>query len=166
MAKVLLLCGKICCGKSTYARSLGSGYVTLSCDELMLSLFEEQLGDKHQEVTEKSKKYLLSLAGQILNAGANVILDWGFWKKEERLAVRKQLEAAGHSTELIYLKLSEEEWKRRIAKRNRERDPLSYYVDDNMVQLFGSMFEEPGEDEEPNVPEATAAEKTDGNGSI
>ena len=148
MARALLLCGKICCGKSSYARSLGPGYVTLSCDQLMLSLFEEQLGEKHQEITEKTKEYLLGLAEQILGAGADVILDWGFWNREERLAVRRRLEKLGHSTQLIYLKPSQEEWRRRIGKRNRERDPLSYYVDENMLGLFEPLFQEPEGDEE------------------
>lgn len=151
MAKAVLLCGKICCGKSTYAKSLGNHYVTLSCDDLMLALFDEQLGERHQEVTEKTKRYLLSLGEKILAAGTDIILDWGFWKKEERLAVRERLESAGFLTELIYLELTEEEWLRRIAKRNQTREENSYYVDDNMIALFGSLFEAPSKEEHPTV---------------
>ena len=40
MAKVLLICGKICCGKSTYAKKLKeeNNAVILSVDEIMLSI--------------------------------------------------------------------------------------------------------------------------------
>ena len=42
----ILLCGRICAGKTTYAKRLGKtrGAVCLSCDELMLALFGQQLG--------------------------------------------------------------------------------------------------------------------------
>ncbi|HOV25823.1 MAG TPA: AAA family ATPase [Pseudobacteroides sp.] len=48
MAKIIIMCGKICSGKSTYSQKLKKeiNAVVLSCDELMLSLFDEQLGDK------------------------------------------------------------------------------------------------------------------------
>ena len=41
MAKVFLICGKICSGKSTYARKLMENRqaVLLSADEIMLALF-------------------------------------------------------------------------------------------------------------------------------
>lgn len=48
----ILLCGRICAGKTTYAKRLGKtrGAVCLSCDELMLALFGQQLGDRHDEI--------------------------------------------------------------------------------------------------------------------
>ena len=47
MAEVILICGKICSGKSTWAKALcrESGALCLSVDELMLALLPERLGD-------------------------------------------------------------------------------------------------------------------------
>lgn len=45
MPKVIMLCGKICSGKSFYAEQLKNRIngIVLSCDDLMLTLFDEQL---------------------------------------------------------------------------------------------------------------------------
>ena len=47
MAKLVLICGKLCCGKTTYAKRLAKEIqaVRLSCDDIMLSLFGKDLGD-------------------------------------------------------------------------------------------------------------------------
>ena len=49
MAKVIMTCGKICCGKTTYARCLqaAGNAVILSIDEITLSLFPEGAGEMH-----------------------------------------------------------------------------------------------------------------------
>ncbi len=54
MAKVFLICGKICCGKSTYAKRLQAenNAVLLSVDEIMLAVFGLYAGEKHDEYTE------------------------------------------------------------------------------------------------------------------
>ena len=41
MAKVIMMCGRICCGKSTYARRLRTeiNAAVLSIDEIMLAVF-------------------------------------------------------------------------------------------------------------------------------
>lgn len=56
MAKVFLICGKICSGKSTYAEYLRTENtaVLLSVDEIMLALFGLYAGNKHDEYTEKN----------------------------------------------------------------------------------------------------------------
>lgn len=53
MAKVILLCGKIDCGKTTYAYRLikDSCAVLLSIDEIMLALYGQDAGEKHDEYT-------------------------------------------------------------------------------------------------------------------
>ena len=61
MGKVILICGRLCCGKSTLARKLADerGAVILSCDEVSLSLFPEGLGENHDAMTDRIKCYLL-----------------------------------------------------------------------------------------------------------
>ena len=60
MNKVILLCGKICSGKSTYAEKIiqKEKAVLLSCDELMLAIFDPLLGDKHDIISDRVQKYL------------------------------------------------------------------------------------------------------------
>ena len=86
MAKVFLICGKICSGKSTYSEKLRKehGAVLLSVDEITLNLFGQHCGDEHDNYVERTEKYLFEKSLEILEVGVNVILDWGFWTKEER----------------------------------------------------------------------------------
>ena len=83
MAKVILICGKICSGKSTYAEQLRikERAAVLSVDEIMLALFEQQVGDKHEEYTQNIQKYLFEKSAELVETGINVILEWGFWTK-------------------------------------------------------------------------------------
>ena len=55
--KVIMTCGKPCSGKTTYAKAYCERHnaVLLSADELMLSLFGNDAGEKHDEYVEKIK---------------------------------------------------------------------------------------------------------------
>ena len=88
MAKVIMVCGKICSGKSTYSEKLRkeNKAVVLSVDEIMLTLFGQNAGKKHDEYVKKIKKYLLEKSLDIISADVDVILDWGFWTRTERKA--------------------------------------------------------------------------------
>jgi hypothetical protein len=59
--------------------------------------------------------------------------------------------------EIHYLRLSPEEWERRIRKRNAEQnkeEPQSYYVDEGLLRKVESLFEEPTETEIDRLVEA------------
>lgn len=148
MAKIILLCGKVCSGKSHYANHIKEKYnaVILSCDELMLELFEEQLGEHHNMISNKVKNYLYQLADQIVLANTNVILDFGFWTRSERQSIKQYFAEKGIETELHYIRVQPEVWLFNIEKRNGSRHDSkvkSYYIDQNMKQLFSERFEEP-----------------------
>ena len=86
MSKVYLICGKICSGKSTYAQALlrESGAVILSVDELMLALFGQHAGEKHDDYAARIKAWYRQKSLELLASGLDVILDWGFWTRKER----------------------------------------------------------------------------------
>ena len=105
MAKVIMTCGKICTGKSTYSGKLSKEYkgVVLSVDEITLALFEHDIGDKHDEYVEKAELYLYKKSLEIIENGIDVILDWGFWQKSERDYAREFYKAHGIGYEFHYL---------------------------------------------------------------
>ena len=149
MARVIMTCGKLCSGKSTYARKLQKerNAVLLSIDELMLALFPEGAGEDHDIYVQRTKQYLLCLSLQILQAGRDVILDWGLWTKAQRGRLRAFYAEYGIESEIHYLHVSDEEWQRRIRKRNSEKDPSDYYVDEGLLKKFENLFEEPEQQE-------------------
>ena len=152
MAKVYLICGKICCGKTTYAQKLcnENNAVLLSVDEITLALFGQHCGDKHDEYVERTEKYLLNKSLELIENNINVVLDWGFWTKAERKAVKEFYKSRNIECEFHYIDISDEVWKSRLRKRNndvRANETSAYYVDDNLATKFASIFEVPSEDE-------------------
>ena len=152
MAKVYLICGKICCGKTTYAQKLcaENDAVLLSVDEITLALFGQHCGDKHDDYVERTQNYLFNKSLELIEVGVNAILDWGFWMKEERDYAREFYNSRNIDCEFHYIDISDETWKVRLKKRNREvlaEETSAYYVDDNLATKFASIFEVPGEDE-------------------
>ncbi len=152
MAKIIMLCGKICSGKSFYANKLKDEFnaVILSCDDLMLGLFDEQLGDRHNEILNKCKTYLYELAQQIIQANVDVILDFGFWKREERKSIIEFFNSKNIEAQIHYVKVDKDTWNAQIEKRNelvKAGKLKCYYVDENMKEIFEKAFEEPSMDE-------------------
>lgn len=60
MAKIFLLCGKICSGKTYYARQLKGKYsaVILSTDEVTFDLIENEQGEYYNVFAERVNLYL------------------------------------------------------------------------------------------------------------
>ena len=69
MSRVIMTCGMICCGKSTYAKKLQTeqNAVILSIDDITLTLFPEGSGDMHDTYALRAEQYLLNLSMQIEN---------------------------------------------------------------------------------------------------
>ena len=152
MAKVILICGKICSGKSTYAEQLRvlNNAVLLSTDEITLALFGQHCGDKHDDYVKRTQNYLFNKSLELIEVGINVILDWGFWMKEERDYAREFYNSRNIACEFHYIDISVETWKARLKKRNSEvltKETNAYYIDDNLAKKFASIFEAPDEEE-------------------
>ena len=147
--KVIATCGIICSGKSSYANILKEkrGAVILSIDDMTLTLFPEGAGEMHDTYVLRAEQYLLRLSLQILNAGMEVILDWGLWTREHRDRIRSFYQERGIPFEIHYLKISPEEWQRRIRKRNAQGNADSYYVDEGLIRKVEALFQEPSADE-------------------
>ena len=152
MAKVYLICGKICSGKSTYAEQLRvqNNAVLLSTDEITLALFGQHCGDKHDDYVERTQNYLFNKSLELIEVGINVILDWGFWLKEERDYAREFYNSRNIECEFHYIDINDETWQARLHKRNSEvlvETTSAYYIDDNLAEKFASIFEVPNTDE-------------------
>ena len=152
MAKVILICGKICSGKSTYAEQLRvqNNAVVLSTDEITLALFGQHCGDKHDDYVERTQNYLFYKSLELVEVEINVILDWGFWMKEERDYAREFYNSRNIECEFHYINISDETWKARLNKRNSAilaKETNAYFIDDNLAEKFASIFEVPSKDE-------------------
>ncbi|MDY3130247.1 MAG: ATP-binding protein [Treponema sp.] len=152
MAKVYILCGKICSGKSTYSQQLRKDKkaVILSVDDITLTLLGQNGGDTLDVYVEKLEQYFFQKSVEIVETGINVVLDWGFWTKTERDFAKQFYGSRGIEYEFHYISINDEEWYRRLEKRNKdvlEKKSDAYYVDEGLAEKFKSIFEIPGKDE-------------------
>ena len=152
MAKVYILCGKICSGKSTYSQKLRKSQkaVILSVDDITLTLLGQNGGDTLDIYVEKLEQYFSQKSVEIIETGINVILDWGFWTKAERDFAKEFYNSHGIEYEFHYISINDEEWYRRLDKRNNdvlEKKSDAYYVDEGLAEKFKSIFEIPTKNE-------------------
>ena len=148
MPKVIMTCGKLCSGKTTYAKKLQKeGHaVILSVDEIMLAVFGQDAGEKHDDYVARIKEYLYQKTLEIIGSGSDVILDLGFWTKEERAYARSFFGSNGITNELHFIDIDDCEWQRRIEKRNGDvlaHNSDAYFVVEGLLEKFGAIFEKP-----------------------
>jgi predicted kinase len=110
MAEIILMCGMICSGKSYNAKKLAKekNAVILSTDEATKFLINNEQGDFYLEFVDKVNLYLRKKAVDIVKTGTNVILDWGFWTKEERNATKEFYKTRNIDCELHYIEIDDE----------------------------------------------------------
>lgn len=152
MARIIITCGKLCSGKTTYSKRLAKeiGAVRLSVDEITLLLLGPFAGDILDEYFQKLEKYLMEKSLEAAEAGVSSVIDLGLWTKAEREKVRKFYRERGAECEIHYLRVPDGVWRERIEKRNREIEAgltEAYPVDENLLKKFESFFEEPSPDE-------------------
>jgi predicted kinase len=149
-ALVHLLCGRTGSGKTTFARELEREQraVLLSVDEWMIRLFghrmERELFDTRLAVC---KELAYDLAERIARMGIDVVLDFGFWSRTERDAIRARFSANSTAYAFYFFDVPDDVLKERIARRNANLPSGSYEITEEMFDLFSARFEPPGEDE-------------------
>lgn len=148
MAELICICGKICSGKTTLARKMlkEGGAVLLSCDEIADIIFHRDLGERHDAVMRDVQEYLHRKAQDLLAAGCDVILDWGFWKQADRQATRERYGRLEVEQRWHYLDISDAQWQRNIECRNAQvlaGQSADYFVDEGLKDKLLANFEPP-----------------------
>ena len=153
MPKVIALCGKICSGKTFYANKIkeGKNAVILSTDEVTFYLMDNEQGERYDDFAKRINEYLMKKAIDIVRAGANVILDWGFWSKKERINLTIYYKKYNIPVEWHYVDVTQEKWQDLIKKRNElivsGQEKYSFYFDDGLKKKLLDSFNEPSKEE-------------------
>ena len=154
MNKVILICGKMCSGKTTYAKSLirNNPAVLLSIDEITTIFFGPYGGDKHYIILDKTRNYLFNKSLEIIEAGIDVILDWGFWKQADRQEAILFYKKNNIIFEWHYVDVSNDICLKNLNKRNHEiktgKKVTSYFFPEEVASRFWEeMFEIPAKNE-------------------
>ena len=150
MATLHLMVGLPCSGKTTLARQLEKELpaLRLSPDEWQLRLFGQDVEDPaHSTRHDLIEAMLWELAARLLVLGTNVILEFGFWAREEREDFRSRAKQLGASSEVHFLDVPEEELLRRLAQRNSLPSQGTFQITVERMQPWIGLFQEPTPDE-------------------
>lgn len=153
MAKIILICGKICSGKSYYANQIknNNNAVILSIDEATYDLINNEQNEFFNVFAKRVNNYLRKKAVQIVKSGANVILDWGFWSKSERKEMTQFCKDSNIEYEWHYINISNDMWKKNILQRNQKvlsgNGGSDFYLDEGLINKLKSLFEVPQKQE-------------------
>lgn len=154
MAEIVFLCGKVGSGKTYYAGQLAAdkGFFPLSCDDLMLTLFDECIGQEmHNRMVARCMEFLRGLALRLLDRGVNVVLDYGFWTRNSRDDARQFFSSRGHTIRLVYVCPQYDTITENLRRRNLRlaaSGEKGYRIDGEMRRRFDSLFEPPEPDED------------------
>ncbi len=150
MATLLLMVGLPCSGKTTLAKQLEHerSALRLTPDEWQIGLFGQDAHEpEHDERHRFIEGMLWKIASRALELGTNVILDYGFWAREEREDYRLRAKRLGASSEIHYLDVAEEELLRRLALRNSQPSRESFHISAESMKPWIAFFQKPTPEE-------------------
>ena len=153
MACAYLLCGEVGSGKTTYAKAweAQTGGFVLSCDDLMLTLFDACIGPvRHQDMSTRCKSFLYEQALCLLGKGMDVMLDFGYWTRAERLEAKRFFADHGFAAYLVYVQAEADVITVHLAKRNQAiqtQGLRAYHIDAEKRARFHAQFEPPQKEE-------------------
>lgn len=150
MATLFLICGLPGAGKTTLAKRLEQEKQALRlCPDEWISPILKDASDQGEldRLRSPVENLQWEVAKRVLSLGVNVILENGFWGRDERASYRLQAEALGAKVELRFLEVSRDELWRRLSKRNAELPPGTFVVTKEQLEVWWSWFEPPTKEE-------------------
>jgi predicted kinase len=150
MATLHLMVGLPCSGKTTLARKLEreKSALRLTPDEWQVALFGQDAEEPEHDARHSLIEAMLwNIASRALELGTNVILDFGFWAREEREDFRSRAKSLGASSEVHFLDVPEDELMRRLDERNSESSQECFHITREAMRPWIVSFQKPTLDE-------------------
>jgi predicted kinase len=150
VATLHLMVGLPFSGKTTLARKLEGecSALRLTPDEWQVRLFSQDAREPEHDARHNLIEAMLwNVASRALELGINVILDFGFWAREEREDFRSRAKQLGASSEVHFLDVPEDELMRRLAVRNSQLSQASFHISEDMMKPWIAFFQKPTPDE-------------------
>lgn len=140
------MCGLTGSGKTTFAKGLEREHnaVRFSIDEWMIELYGHHMPREVFDARfDICKTLIFATAEKLLALGINVVLDFGFWKRDERAEVKAWLKTRELSYTLYYFDIPLETLWERLQKRNQMLAEGTFEITREMLETFASRFEAP-----------------------
>lgn len=146
MATLYLMVGLPCSGKTTRAKELENEVfaLRLTPDEWHVNLYgHDTLDPDHDKRHSLIEDMLWQIAARALSLGINIILDFGFWAKEEREDFRARAKKIGARSEIVYMDIDEEVLMKRVRTRNENLANTIAYIPEEMMKSWVRFFQKP-----------------------
>ncbi len=150
MATLHLMVGLPCSGKTALAQKLERELpaLRLTTDEWHIHLFGQDAEEPEHDARHSLLEAMLwNIARRALDLGTNVILDFGFWAREEREDYRSRAKQLGAGSEVHFLDVSEDELLRRLEERNSRPSKGSFLISEEAMKPWIAFFQKPTPDE-------------------
>jgi predicted kinase len=148
---VYLICGFIGAGKTTFAKKLEekTGAVRITKDEWSICLIgNDPTIDGYEEWDTKIIELSRDIAFQLAEKGIDVIIDEGFWAKEQRDELRRKIDAIGAKAVMYYVETPIETIRDRVVGRNNNLTKDSFKISREMLDNYLNYWQPPSEDED------------------
>ena len=154
------MCGPVASGKSTYSASLATknDAIVFSMDKWMNTLFGKDIpagsGPSNfawfTERVDRCEEQSWQIVEQLLRCDVNVVLDWGFIRRERRDKAKQRAVAAGHKVEWHVLESDKEVRRKRLEGRNANGgETFAFQVTPAMFDFAEHLYEAPQNEELP-----------------
>ena len=151
MAILHLMVGLPCSGKTTLARQpeVERSALRLTPDEWQLRLYGQDVhAPEHNARHDLIETLLWGLAASVFLLGTSLILDFGFWARDQREDfLRSRAKKSGAGSKMHFLNVPEDELLRRLAARNAQRPPETFQIRAEMIKPWITRFQAPTPDE-------------------
>ncbi len=152
MATLHIMVGLPGSGKTTEAIRLAREChaLCLTPDEWQYHLFGSDFNvtednTEHDLRHTKIEELMWKTAKEVLQLGVDVILDFGFWSKEERDIMRAEAASLGVGFQMHYMECPKETLWARIEKRNQQEG--QFHIQKKDLEEWWAVFQPPSNEE-------------------
>lgn len=150
MKRMIMVCGRVGAGKTTYSLKLADeiGALKISIDQWMQTLYAADMKTINfnwmMERVNRCYVQIWDVSSQTLKNNGSVILDLSFTTRSERNFFLDRASEIGIDPEIHYLEAPEKERRERVVKRNLEKNPevYSFDVTKDMIDFMEPRFED------------------------
>ncbi len=154
MASVHLISGLPCSGKTTYSKKLRleAEAVHFSLDYWLITVFgryviREVGHEEHVRRVLACRELIWSVSAELIKRGTDVILDDGFFLREDRMKVSAMAHDLGANAIIHFLDTSPEILKTRLEARNAALPQYNFDIKPETLEGFFGLYENPLSDE-------------------
>jgi len=154
VATLHLISGLPCSGKTTYSRALHESRdsVLFTLDQWLITLFgrysiSEVGHDEHVRRVLACRELIWTTGSELLRRGTDVILDDGFFWKENRKQFIDRAREIGARATIHFVRLPLNILRDRLEARNAHLPELNFRIAAETLEQFLDLYEPPTEDE-------------------